>query len=68
MDDPPAAGRTVRTPEGTRRRVDAARVASSQRVPKVPPSPYAVWAVRIIAGLLAAAMLVILIVIVSLVL
>ena len=68
MDDPPAAGRAVRTPEGTQRRVDAARVAASQRVPRVPPSPYAVWAVRIIAALLAAAMLVVLVVIVSLVL
>jgi hypothetical protein len=67
MDDPPAAGRAVRTPEGTRRRVDAARVASSQRVPKVPPSPYAVWAVRIGAALLAAAMLITLVVLVSLV-
>ena len=37
-----AAGRrAVRTPEGTQRRVDAARAAASQRVPKVPPSPYA---------------------------
>jgi hypothetical protein len=75
MDDPPAAataagragGRAVRTPEGTQRRVAAARVASSQRVPKVPPSPYAIWAVRIGAALLAAAMLITLVVLVSLV-
>jgi hypothetical protein len=74
-DDPPAAataagragGRAVRTPEGTQRRVAAARVASSQRVPKVPPSPYAIWAVRIGAALLAAAMLITLVVLVSLV-
>jgi hypothetical protein len=65
MDDPPAAGRAVRTPEGTQRRVDAARAHASQRVPKVPPSPYAVWAVRVVATLLVAAMLVLLVVIVQ---
>jgi hypothetical protein len=55
----------VRTPEGTQRRVDAARAHASQRVPKVPPSPFAVWTVRIIATLLVAAMLVALVVIVQ---
>ena len=38
MDEPPA-GRPIRTPEGTQRRVEAARAAASARVPKVPPSP-----------------------------
>ena len=75
QDDPPAAataagraggGRAVRTPEGTQRRVEAARLAASQRVPRVPPSPYAVWAVRIGAALLVAVLAVALIVIVSL--
>jgi len=74
MDEPPAAstaagraGRAVRTPEGTRRRVDAARMNASQRVPKVPPSPYALWAVRIAATLLVAALGVALLVLVQLV-
>ncbi len=74
QDDPPAAstaagragGRALRTPEGTQRRVDAARLAASQRVPRVPPSPYAIWAVRIGAALLVAVLAVALIVIVSL--
>jgi chromosome segregation ATPase len=54
MDDPPA--RAVRTPEGTRRRVDAARANAAQRVPRVPPSPVALWTVRVFATLLVAVM------------
>ena len=54
MDDAAGPGRAVRTPEGTRRRVDAARAGAAQRVPKVPPSPVALWAVRIVAALLVA--------------
>ena len=60
MDEPPApataAGRNVRTPHGTQRRVDAARAGAAQRVPKVPPSPVALWAVRIVAALVVAAL------------
>ncbi len=52
MDDAPA--RAVRTPEGTRRRVDAARANSAQRVPKVGPSPVALWTVRVLATALVA--------------
>ena len=51
-----AAGRAVRTPEGTQRRVEAARVAASTRVPRVPPSPVSLWAVRVLAALLVAAL------------
>jgi hypothetical protein len=65
MDDPPVSARAVRTPQGTQRRVDAARMAASQRVPKVPPSPYALWGVRIVATVLVAAMLVALVVLVQ---
>ena len=54
MDDAPAAataaGRAGRTPVGAERRVAAARAGSPQRVPRVPPSPVALWAVRIIAA------------------
>jgi hypothetical protein len=61
-DAPPAAtaagraGRAVRTAEGTQRRVEAARYAAAQRVPRVPPSPISLWAVRIIATLVVAAL------------
>ena len=65
MDDAPAPGRAVRTPEGTRRRVDAARANAAYRVPKVPPSPVAVWAVRIVATLLVAIMAIALVVVVQ---
>jgi chromosome segregation ATPase len=59
MDEGPApataAGRNVRTPLGTQRRVDAARVAAATRVPRVPPSPVALWATRILAAVIVAA-------------
>ena len=58
-------GPHVRTPLGTQRRVDAARAGAAQRVPQVPPSPVALWAVRIVAALLVAALGVALVVIVS---
>ncbi len=74
MDEPPVpataagrAGRAVRTPEGTQRRVEAARAAASQRVPRVPPSQVSLWAVRIGAALLVALLGVILVVLVSMV-
>jgi hypothetical protein len=60
MDDPPAAataaGRNVRTPLGTQRRVEAARAGAASRVPRVPPSPVALWAVRILAAAVVAAL------------
>ena len=62
-DEPPV--RSVRTPEGTRRRVEAARAGASHRVPKARPSPYALWAVRVGATLLVAALGVILVIIVN---
>jgi chromosome segregation ATPase len=65
MDDAPVPARSVRTPEGTRRRVDAARANAAHRVPRVPPSPYALWAVRIVATLLVAMLGVALVVIVQ---
>jgi hypothetical protein len=52
MDEP--VDRGVRTPAGTQRRVDAARVASARRVPRVPPHPASLWAVRVAAALLVA--------------
>jgi hypothetical protein len=61
------ASRAVRTPEGTQRRVDAARHAASHRVPRVPPSPISLWAVRIIATLVVAALGVALVILVSMV-
>ena len=69
MDEPPApataAGRNVRTPLGTQRRVDAARAGAATRVPRVPPSPVALWAVRILAALIIAAMGIALVALVS---
>ncbi|HWK27813.1 MAG TPA: hypothetical protein VNS09_14715 [Solirubrobacter sp.] len=50
----------------TQRRVDAARAGASTRVPKATPSPYALWAVRIAAALLVAALGVALVILVSL--
>jgi hypothetical protein len=64
------AGRSPRsavTPEGTRRRVDAARHGASARVPKVRPSPFSLWAVRIAAALVVALLGVMLVILVSLV-
>jgi hypothetical protein len=55
----------VRTPEGTRRRVDAARANAAQRVPKVPPSPAAVWSVRIMATALVAVLGIALVILVN---
>jgi hypothetical protein len=63
MDEPPA--RAIRTPEGTQRRVEAARLAASQRVPKVPPSPWSLRAVRIVATLVVAALGIALVILVS---
>jgi hypothetical protein len=65
----PAArpGRSVVTPETTRRRVDAARHAASARVPKVRPSPLSLWAVRIAAALVVALLGVMLVILVSIV-
>ena len=51
-----AAGRNVRTPLGTQRRVDAARADAATRVPRVPPSPVALWAVRLLAAVIIAVM------------
>jgi hypothetical protein len=71
MDEPPApatvAGRVVRTQEGVQRRVAAARAAASARVPQVPPSPLAVWTVRIAAALLVVLLGVAAVVLVSLI-
>jgi hypothetical protein len=63
MEEPPA--RAVRTPEGTRRRVDAARANAAHRVPKVPPSPVALWTVRAVATLLVAAMGIMLVILIK---
>lgn len=63
MEEP--ADRAVRTPEGTQRRVDAARVASARRVPRVPPHPASLWAVRVAAALLVAVLGVALVVLLS---
>jgi chromosome segregation ATPase len=52
LDEP--LDRGVRTPEGTQRRNEAARAASARRVPRVPPSPVSLWAVRLGAALLVA--------------
>jgi hypothetical protein len=61
MDEPPApataAGRAVRTPQGTQRRVEAARAAADRRVPRVPPSPVSIWIVRVVASALVVAAL-----------
>jgi chromosome segregation ATPase len=57
--------RAVRTPEGTQRRVSAARANASRRVPQVSPSPYGLWAVRIGAALLIALLGVALVVLLS---
>ena len=69
MDEPPApataAGRTVRTPLGTQRRVDAARAGAAQRVPRNRPSAVSLWAVRILAALVIAAMGIMFVVLVS---
>jgi hypothetical protein len=48
-DEQPVAVRTVHTPEGTRRRVSAARGHAAQRVPAVPPSAATLWTVRVVA-------------------
>ncbi len=62
-----AGARTAaaRTPLGTRRRIDAARVAAERRVPRVPPSTAALWAVRIAAALVVALLGVMLVILVS---
>src|SRR4051794_25434940 len=65
MDDAPVPARAVRTPQGTRRRVDAARAGAAQRVPKVSPSPVALWTVRIMATLLVAVLGVALVVLIN---
>jgi hypothetical protein len=65
MDDAPMPARAVRTPEGTRRRVDAARANAAHRVPKVPPSPVALWAVRVFATLLVAFLGILLVVLIK---
>jgi len=65
MDDAPVPARAVRTPEGTRRRVDAARANAAHRVPKVPPSPVALWAVRVFATLLVAFLGILLVVLIK---
>jgi hypothetical protein len=68
-DEPPtaatAAGRLVRMSDGTRRRVDAARAGSAQRVPQIPPSRASLWAVRVVAALMVALLGVLLVVLVS---
>ncbi len=49
-----AADRTVRTPLGTQRRVDAARHGASRRLPRQQPR-WSVWVARVIAALAVAA-------------
>jgi cobalamin biosynthesis Mg chelatase CobN len=66
-EDPARPVRAIATPAGTRRRVDAARPAAAARVPKSRPSPVSMWAVRIVAALVVAALGVILVILVSLV-
>ena len=68
MDDARAAprrGRRVRTPEGTRRRVDAARAGAAAPRPAGPAVAGRLWAVRIVAALLVAVLAVALVVLVS---
>jgi chromosome segregation ATPase len=72
MEDAPApatvagrAGRTVATPAGTRRRVDAARHGAAQRVPKARPSQLSLWAVRIAAAAVVAVLGIALVILVS---
>jgi chromosome segregation ATPase len=58
----------MRTPEGTQRRVEAARAASTHRVPQHAPSQTGQWAVRVGAAALIAVMIVALVFLVTLVL
>ncbi len=57
--------RAVRTPEGTARRSQAARAGSARRVPQVAPNPVSLWAVRVVAALIVAALGVVLVVLLS---
>ena len=57
--------RGVRTPEGTARRSQAARAASARRVPQAAPNPVSLWAVRVVAALIVAALGVVLVILLS---